>query len=96
MCWNFLSLQSLGAKIPKGILLLGPPGCGKTMLAKAVATEASVPFLAMAGSEFIEMIGGKHSRLSSYLVSSFFNVKICLPLPSILLKLCMSVSLSET
>lgn len=50
--------QRLGGKIPKGVLLLGPPGCGKTLLAKAVAGEADVPFLSISGSDFVEMFVG--------------------------------------
>jgi cell division protease FtsH len=55
---NAKKFQALGAKIPKGVLLLGPPGCGKTMLARAVAGEAGVPFFHISGSDFVEMFVG--------------------------------------
>ena len=50
--------QRLGGKIPKGVLLIGPPGCGKTLIARAVAGEAEVPFFSISGSDFVEMFVG--------------------------------------
>ena len=55
---NPKKFQTLGGKMPKGVLLLGPPGCGKTLLAKAVAGEADVPFYSISGSDFVEMFVG--------------------------------------
>ena len=48
----------MGARIPKGVLLVGPPGTGKTLLAKAIAGEAGVPFFSISGSDFVEMFVG--------------------------------------
>ena len=55
---NPKKFNELGARIPKGVLLMGPPGTGKTLLARAVAGEAGVPFFSISGSDFVEMFVG--------------------------------------
>src|SRR5207342_3877307 len=59
---NPTRFRSLGARVPRGILLYGPPGTGKTMLARAVATEAGVPFHHASGSDFVEKYVGVGAR----------------------------------
>src|SRR5690606_18427720 len=55
---NPKKFQRLGGRVPRGVLLIGSPGCGKTLLAKAVAGEAEVPFFSISGSDFVEMFVG--------------------------------------
>lgn len=56
-----MRFTDLGARIPKGALLHGPPGTGKTLLARAIASEASVPFISIAGPDFVEMFAGQEN-----------------------------------
>ena len=81
---------AVGAKIPKGVLLVGPPGTGKTLLAKAIAGEAGVPFFSISGSEFVEMFVGvgasrvrdlfKKVRLPLSLQCPVYTLHGCVPL----------------
>jgi len=71
--------QALGARTPKGVLLIGPSGCGKTLLARAVAGQAGVPFFSMAGSEFMEMLVGVGSARARDLFATAKKNAPCLP-----------------
>jgi len=71
-----INFSKLGAKLPKGVLLVGPPGTGKTLLARAVAGEAGVPFFAASASEFVELFIGRGAAR----IRDLFNVaRKCAP-----------------
>jgi ATP-dependent Zn protease len=80
---SLYGVMQVGARPPKGLLLEGGPGCGKTLIAKAVAGEAGVPFYSMSGSEFVEIIVGvgaarvrdlfKRARVNAPCVSHLCN-----------------------
>ena len=77
---------ALGARIPKGLLLVGPPGTGKTLISRAVAGEAGVPFFSISGSEFVEMFVGvgasrvviSSTRLNAIVLVSYSLMKLML------------------